>query len=152
MGNNCSPLVSDLFLFCYEKDFMLSFSDNNQGDAVKAFNSTSRYFVDLLKIDCPYFAQMLSQIYPTELQLNIANPSDAEAPCLDLDLSITNGMISTKIYDKRDDLNFEIVIFNFLMEMFLTPHPMVYTFHNLFVLQEYVHMLMPSTKTHIFDF
>ena len=54
---------------------------------------------------------MVSQIYPTELQLNKANTSDTEAPCLDLDLSITNGKVSTKIFDKRNDFNFEIVNF-----------------------------------------
>ena len=47
MGTNCAPLVADLFLFCYERDFMLSLSDNNQTDII---NSTSRYLDDLLKL------------------------------------------------------------------------------------------------------
>ena len=118
MGTNCAPLVADLFLFCYERDFMLPLSDNNQTDIIEAFNSTSRYLDDLLNIDNPYFEQMVDQIYPTELQLNKANSSDTEAPFLDLNLSITNGIVSSKIYDKRDDFNFEIVISHFLMEMF----------------------------------
>ena len=84
MGTNCAPLVEDLFLFCYERDFMLSLSDNNQTDVIEAFNSTSRYLDDLLNIDNPYFEQMVGQIYPTELQLNKANSSDTEAPFLDL--------------------------------------------------------------------
>ena len=103
MGTNCAPLVADLFLFCYERDFMLSLSDNNQSDVIEAFNSTSRYLDDLLNIDNPYFEQMVGQIYPTELQLNKANSSDTEAPFLDSNLSITNGIVSSKIYDKRDD-------------------------------------------------
>ena len=57
---------------------------------------------------------MVGQMYPTELQLNKANSSDTEAPFLDLNLSITNGMVSSKIYDKRDDFNFEVVDFLFL--------------------------------------
>ena len=57
---------------------------------------------------------MVGQIYPTELQLHKANYSDSEAPFLDLNLSITNGIVSSKIYDKRDDFNFEIVNFPFL--------------------------------------
>ena len=114
MGANCAPLVADLFLFCYERDFMLSLSDNNQIDINEMFNSTSRYLDDLLKIDNPYFEQMVGQIYPTELQLNKANSSDTEAPFLDSNLSITNGIVSSKIYDKRDDFNFEIVSFSFL--------------------------------------
>ena len=52
---------------------------------------------------------MVIQIYPNELQLNKANPSDTEAPFMDLDLFITNGIVSTKIYDKQDEFNFEIV-------------------------------------------
>ena len=40
---NCTPLVADLFLFYYERDFMLFLSDNNQADVVEALNSTSRY-------------------------------------------------------------------------------------------------------------
>ena len=114
MGTNCAPFVADLFLFCYERDFMLPLSDNNQAEIIEAFNSTSRYLDDLLNIDNPYFEQMVGQIYPTEHQLNKANSSDTEAPFLDLNLSITNGIVSSKIYDKRDDFNFEIVYFPFL--------------------------------------
>ena len=64
----------------------LSLSGNNQADIIEAFNSTSRYLVDLLNIDNPYFEQMVGQIYPTELQLNKANSSDTESPFLDLEL------------------------------------------------------------------
>ena len=62
---------------------MLSLSDNNQTDIIEAFNSTSRYLDDSFNIDTPYFEQM-SQIYPTELQLNKANSFDTEALFLDL--------------------------------------------------------------------
>ena len=54
MDTNCAPHVADLFLFCYERDFMLSLSDNNQTDITEAINSTSRYLDDLLNIDNPY--------------------------------------------------------------------------------------------------
>ena len=57
---------------------------------------------------------MVGQICPTELQLNKANSSDTEAPFLDLNLSITNGIVFSKNYEKRDDFNFEIVNFPFL--------------------------------------
>ena len=66
------------------------------------------------------------QIYLTELQLNKANSSDSDAPFLDLNLSITNGIVSSKIYDKRDDFNFEIVNFPFLDGDVPRPLPMVY--------------------------
>ena len=64
-----------------------------------------------LNIDNIYFEQMVNRIYPAELQLNKANSSDTEAPFLDLNLSISNGTVSTKIYDKRDDFDFNIVHF-----------------------------------------
>ena len=71
MGTNCAPLVvADLFLFCYERDFILSMSDNYQTDIIEAFNSTSRSLDDLLNIDNPYFEELVGQIYTTELQLN----------------------------------------------------------------------------------
>ena len=145
MGTNCAPLVADLFLFCYEKDFMLSLPDNNQIDIIEAFHSTSRYLNNLLNIDNLYFEHMIGPIYPTKFQLNKANSADSEAPSLTLDLSIKNGIVSSKIYDKRDDISFEIVNFPLLMKMFLAPLPMVYIFRNLFVLRECVQMLMTST-------
>ena len=81
--SNCAPLVADLFLFCYERDFMLSLSDNIQNYIIEVFNSTSRYLDGLLNIDNTYFEQMVGQIYLTGLQLNKANSSDTEAPFLD---------------------------------------------------------------------
>ena len=36
MCTNCAPLVADLFLFCYERNFMLSLSDNNQTNIIEA--------------------------------------------------------------------------------------------------------------------
>ena len=57
---------------------------------------------------------MVSQIYPLELQLNKANTSDTKPAFLDLHSSISNDIVSTKIYDKRDDFDFEIIIFPFL--------------------------------------
>ena len=114
MGTNCASLVADLYLFCYERDFMKSLSRENQADIIEAFNSTSRYLDDLLNIGNIYFDQMVDRIYLTELQLNRANSSDTEAPFLDLNLCISNGTVSTKIYDKRDDFDFDIVNFPFL--------------------------------------
>ena len=114
MGTNCAPLVADLFPFCYEMDFMMSLSDDKQSDVIDAFNTTSRYLDDILNISNVYFDYMVSQIYPSELQLNKGNASDTEAAFLDLHLSISNDIVSTIIYDKRDDFDFEIVNFPFL--------------------------------------
>ena len=100
MGTNCAPLVADLFLFYYERNFMLSLSEDNQSDVIEAFNSTSPYLDDLLNIDNNFFDSMVNRIYPSERQLNKANVSDTEALFLDLHLSISDGFVKTKIDDK----------------------------------------------------
>ena len=51
MDTNCAPLVADLLLFCYERDFMMSLSDDKQADVIDAFNTTSRYLDDILNIN-----------------------------------------------------------------------------------------------------
>ena len=86
---------------------MMSLSDDKQADVIDAFNTRSRYLDDI-------FNNMVSQIYSSELQLNkVNNTSENEAAFLDLQLSISNDIVSTKIYDKRDDFDFEIVNFPF---------------------------------------
>ena len=114
MGTNCAPQVADLFLYCFERDFIDSLNHDNQADVIEAFNSTSRYLDDLLNIGNHYFEVMVNQIYPPELHLNKANNTDTEAPFLDLHLSIANRLISSKIYDKRNDFDFDIVNIPFL--------------------------------------
>ena len=69
MGTNCAPLIANVFLFCFERDFMMSLSDDKQADIIHALNTTSRYLDDILNIDNVYFDNMVSQIYPSELQL-----------------------------------------------------------------------------------
>ena len=104
MGTNCAPLVAYLFLYCYERDFMDSLNIKLMlSRRLIPHLGTSRYLDDLLNIDNPYFEGMVNQIYPHELQLNKANISDTEASFLDLHLSVANGFVSSKIYDKRDD-------------------------------------------------
>ena len=90
---------------------------------------------------------MISQIYPSELQVNKANTSDTEAAFLDLHLSISNDIVSTKINDKRDDFDFEMVIFPFLNGDVLSLHPMESISLNSFVLLEHLAMLLTSTLT-----
>ena len=79
LGTNCAPLVADLVFFCYERDFMMSLSNDKLADINDAFNTASRYSDDILNIVYVYFDNMVSQIYPSELQLNTANISDKEA-------------------------------------------------------------------------
>ena len=146
MSTNCAPLVADLlFLFCYERDFMTSLSDVKQAEIIQAFKSTSTYRDDLLNINNPYVEGMVNRIYPPELQLNKAYTSDTEAPFLDFHLSISNGFVSSKIYDKRDDFDFDIVnIFHFWMVSFPVLPLTGFTFLNLFGLLECLVMWLIS--------
>ena len=99
-----------------------------------------------MNFDNPYFEGMVNQIYPPELQLNKANISDTEAPFLDLNLSVANGFVSSEIYDKRDDFDFDIVNFPFFwMVTFPVVLLMVFTFRNLLGLLESAIMLQTST-------
>ena len=77
---------------------MLSLSDDNQSEVTEAFNSTSRYLDDLLKIDNNCFDSMVNHIYPLELQLNKSNVSDTDASFLDSHLSISDGFVKTTIF------------------------------------------------------
>ena len=87
--------------------------DDKQADVIDAFYTTSRYLYDILNINHVHFDNMVSQIYPTELQLNKANTSDTKAAFLDLHLSFSNDIVSTKIYDKRDDFDSNLSISHF---------------------------------------
>ena len=67
MDTNLAPLIADLFLFCYERDFMMSLSDHKQADVIDAFITISRYLDDISNINNVYFDNIVSQIYPSEL-------------------------------------------------------------------------------------
>ena len=114
MGTNCDPLVADLFLFCYERDFMMSLYDDIQTNIIDTFNTTTRYFDDILNINNIYFDNIVSQIYPVELQLNKAKPLILKPrlwTCICLFLMI---LFLSKFMIRRDDIEFEIVNFPFL--------------------------------------
>ena len=86
MATNCASLIAGLFLFCYERDFIASLSNDKHADIILAFNFSYGYLDDPLNNDNPYFEGMVGGIYPPELQLNKANASDTEALFLDLHL------------------------------------------------------------------
>ena len=92
---------------------MMSLSDDKQADVIDAFNTLSRFLDDILNINNVYFDNMVSQIYLSELKLNKANTSDTKAAFFDLHLSISNDIVSTKIYDKRDNLILKLSISHF---------------------------------------
>ena len=132
----CEPfsLFRHSVLICYESDFMMPLSDDKQADIIDAFNISPSYLDTIFNINNVYFDTMVSQIYPSVLQFK-ANTSDTETAFLDLHLSISNDIVPTKIHDKRDDFDFEIVNFQFLESISF----------NSFVLLEHLAMLLTST-------
>ena len=115
MGTNCAPLIADLFLYCYESQFMTKLSkDPSLLHLVDTFKNTYRYLDDIFSLNNPEFSKYTSEIYPNELTLTKSNINSNSCPFLDLDISISNGKLHTKIYDKRDDFSFPIVNFPFL--------------------------------------
>ena len=116
---------------------MMSLSEEKQSQVIEAFGLTSRYLVDVLNIDNNYSDGLINQIYPSELQLNKTNSSRTKALFLYLRLSILDGFISCKIYDKRDDFDFDIVIVPCLDVVFFFEHSTVFIYRNEFGLPEF---------------
>ena len=109
------------------------------------FNTTSFRFPlrEMYSIGNVHFEQIVDRIYPAELELNKTNSSDTKAPFLDLNLFISNGTVATKIYDKRDDFDFDIVNFPFLDGDVLRIEC---TYLNLSVSLEYLLALVTSCR------
>ena len=113
MGTSCAPLIADVFLFCYEKDFMPNLHKSKQYYLIDVFNDSSRYLDYIFTIDNPEFEKRIPDICPTELQLNKAHTSDKETSFIDLNIKVIGSDVHTRVYDKRDDFGFPIV--NFLL-------------------------------------
>ena len=103
-----------MILILYKEDATIECKKSNQSEVIDVFNSTSWYLDDLLNIDNIFFGSMINHVDPSELQLNKANISDTEASFLDLHLSVLDGFVKTKIFDNRDDFEFDIVNFPFI--------------------------------------
>ena len=114
MGTNCAPLLADLFLYSYEAEYMQRLLSNKQKKLAACFNFTFRYIDDVLSLNNDAFDHHLHAIYPPELEIKETTESSESASYLDLLLSVSDGHLSTKLYDKRDDFDFRIVNFPFL--------------------------------------
>ena len=93
---------------------MVSLSDDGQDDVICAFGTASGCLDGVLGVDNVCFGSMVGRVFPSGLRLVGPSSSDTKATFLDLHLSISNDIVATKIYDKRDDFEFEVVNFPFL--------------------------------------
>ena len=115
MGTNCAPLLTDIFLYSYEAEFIQSLLSAGKKRLASQFNFTYRYIDDVLSINNPDFENYLGQMYPPELEIKDTTESNTSASYLDLLLSIgRDGQPHAFLYDKRDDFNFHITNFPFL--------------------------------------
>ena len=112
MGTNCAPLLADLFLHSYESEFLQTLIKDKKIKEARSFNFTYRYIDDVLSINNPNFSNWISLIYPPELEIKETTDTASSASFLDLYLEFdASGHLSTRIYDKRDDFNFDIINF-----------------------------------------
>ena len=115
MGTNCAPLLGDLFLYSYENEFLDNMIKGGHRRLTRSFNLCYRYIDDLIVFNNKKFLDYLKEIYPSELTVEKANKSDHLADYLDLTFIIdSGGKLSTRLYDKRNDFDFQIVNFPFL--------------------------------------
>ena len=67
MGTNCAPLLTDIFLYSYEAEFIQSLLSTGRKRLASQFNFTYRYIDDVLSINNPDF-DYLGQIIPLNLR------------------------------------------------------------------------------------
>ena len=115
VGTNCAPLLADLFLYSHEAEFIQTLIKSGKQHLAKSFHFTYRYIDDVLSINNPKFGDYIDYIYPVELEIKDTTDVDHQASYLYLDLSYNRDKrLQVKLYDKRDDFNFNIVNFPFL--------------------------------------
>jgi hypothetical protein len=112
MGTNCAPLLTDLFLYSYEVEFIQKLLHEKKKSLAVAFNLTFCYIDDGLSINNDHFHSYVDSIYPNELEIKDTTECSTSASYLDVLLKLdTNGKLTTQLYDKQDDFNFSIVNF-----------------------------------------
>ena len=111
MGTDCAPFLANLFLYSYEFKYMEKLC-RQQYSLARKLSFTFRYIDDLITLNSDdEFDSNRKYIYPESLKLNKENATDTSATFLDLEITVVNKTFKTKLYDKRDAFNFEIVNF-----------------------------------------
>ena len=109
IGTYCPPLLTVIFLYSYEAEFIQSLLSTGRKQLASRFNLTYSCIDDVLSINNLELENHLGQMYPVELEIKDTTESITFAFYLDLLLSIRkDGKIHTSIEDKQDDFNFHI--------------------------------------------
>ena len=115
LGTNCTPLLPLLFLYSHEADLIQGLLKKNEKKLTRSFNFTFRYIDDVLSLNNSRFGDFVDRINTIELEIKDTTDTDMFVSYLDLHLEIdSEWRLRTKLYDKRDDLNFPIVKFPFI--------------------------------------
>ena len=156
MGTNCAPLLSDLFFYSYENEFLDNMIRSGHRRLARSFNLCYRYIDDLIVFNNKKFLDYLKEIYPSvQLTVEKANKSDHLADYLDLTFIIdSGGKLSTRLYDNRDDFDFHIVNFPYFSSNI--PSGLSYgTFRSSLDMHNAAHTMMISdiaTSAWLIDF
>ena len=112
MGCSCAPQIADLFLYWYEHEYIAG-EVTKCNYIVEFLRHCSRYIDDLfIPNGTKQIADIVcNRIYPLELQIVQTNVKNSSSTFLDLDVSVNNGVFSSKLYDKRRDFHFKVVSF-----------------------------------------
>ena len=108
MGTNCAPLIADLFLYCYERDFMSDLQKSKRHDLIDMFNDTSRYLDDIFTIDNPEIWEIYSRYISSRTSVKQSEHFRKKRNFLDLNIKVIGSDVHTSVYDKRDDFGFPV--------------------------------------------
>ena len=115
VGTNCTPLLTDLFLYSYENEFLDKLIKEGKRNLVRKFNLSYRYIDDLISFDNKIFKEFISDIHPKELTISETTESTSAVSYLDLlFIRDKSNNITAKLYDKRDAFGFHTVNFPFM--------------------------------------
>ena len=112
MGIDPAPFMANLFIHYFENKYIRNLVDTGNINEAGVLKYTFRYLDDLLSInDNCYFKDVISSIYPSELVLSSTNADPNSTEFLDLDITIINGKLVSKIFDKRRNFHFKVINF-----------------------------------------
>jgi hypothetical protein len=88
MRTNCTPLLSDLFVYSYDVDLIQGLLKKNEKKLTLSFIFTFRYIDDVLSLNNSRFGDFVDRINPIELEIKDTTNTDRSDSYLDLHLKI----------------------------------------------------------------
>ena len=116
MATNCASPLADLFRYSYEAEFIQGLLKKNEKKLAQSFNFTFRYIDDVLSLNNYMLGHFVHRIYSIGIEIKDISDTDRSVSHLDLHIKTeSEGRLRTKLYDKRDHINFPIVILSFYL-------------------------------------